>query len=193
MVSLAHLLITDGELEEAKQLCETALFWRPEKPNVWMVASLCLMQCGEIQRAAELLEKVVLLPSDKKDWSSDFKEGTSWYNLAICRQNLGDTEGCMQALEVVLKRNPKDADVWKTKGNILDTIGQREDAIRAYDQALQITPRDATIWRNKGNTLGNLKRYQDALRCFEEAQKLGDPTAAKFVEQCRRMLKNPNI
>ena len=189
MVSLAHLLLEEGELKEAKQLCETALFWRPEKPNVWMVASLCLMQCGEAKRALELLEKLVLLPADSKDWSSDFKQQTSWYNLAICRQSLGDTAGCMQALEEVLKRNPKDADAWKTKGNILDTIGRREDAIRAYDRALQIAPQDATIWRNKGNTLGNLKRYQDALGCFEEAQKLGDPTAAKSIEQCRSMLR----
>ena len=82
---------------------------------------------------------------------------------------------------------------WIKKVIAVNESGRLADAVECYNRALQITLRDATIWRRKGNTLGNLKRYQDALRCFEQAQKLGDPTAGRFVEQCRRMLKASEI
>ena len=189
MIGLAQLHMADGELKEAKQLCELALFWRPEKPNVLMIASSCLMQCREAKRAAELLEKLVLLPTDSKDSSSDFKQRTSWFNLALCRHSLGNVEGCMLALEELLTRNPKDAEAWVTKGNVFDIVGKRDEAIGCYDHALQIDKKNVNAWRNKGNTLGNLKRYLEALACFQEAQKLGDPEASSYAAQCRKLLK----
>jgi tetratricopeptide (TPR) repeat protein len=258
MIGLAQLLMAEGELADAKKLCELAVFWRPEKPIVLVVASSCLMKCGEAKQAAKLLEKMVLLPSDSNGLVSGLNQRTSWFNLALCRQTLGDDEGCMHAFREVLKRDPQDAKAlsflaqtlvhvgradealphldkalaydpqfaptWITKGNALDMLGRGDEAIRCYDQALaidsknksalsnkgitlvalgrhteaiecydkalRIDPRDARAWRSKGNALGNLKRYQDALVCFQEAQKLGDPTAAKFVDQCRRHLKS---
>lgn len=82
---------------------------------------------------------------------------------------------------------------WIKKAIAVNESGRFAEAVECYDRSLQITPRDVTIWRNKGNAPGNLKRSQDALGCFEQVQKLGDPTAEKFVEQCRRMLKTSGI
>ena len=259
MIGVAQLLMAVGELREAKELCELAIFWRPEKPSVLMIASSCLMQCGEFKRASELLEKLVLLPLDSKDLFSVFTEWKSWSSLALCRHHLADVEGCIQALQELLKRAPNDvkalnflaqslvdvarvdealpyldralnidprfALAWGTKGNVLSLLGRSQDAIRCYDKALAIDSRNSSVWGNKaitlgglgrheealvccdkalefdprnvkawcdkGTALGSLDRYQEAIVCFQEAQKLGDPTAARKVEYCRKQL-SPN-
>jgi tetratricopeptide (TPR) repeat protein len=103
---------------------------------------------------------------------------------------LGRSEEAIGCYDKALAIDSRATSAWGNKGIALGAMGRHEEALTCHDQALQIDPRDARAWRNKGNALGNLKRYQDALVCFQEAQKLGDPTAAKCVDRCRRQLKS---
>ncbi|MBI2949049.1 MAG: tetratricopeptide repeat protein [Verrucomicrobia bacterium] len=192
MIGLAQLHMAEVELNEARQLCELALFWRPEKPSVLMVASACLMQCGEGKRAADLLEKLVLLPPETKDWSSDFKTRTTWFNLALCRQSLGNLEGSIHAFQKVLKLDPKDAKALTFLAQSLVHLGREEEALAYLDKSLVCDSRFIPTWVNKGNALHMLGKPAEALACFQEAQKLGDPNAVRSVEQCQRLLSRDN-
>ena len=189
MIGLAQLLMADGEMDEAKKWCELAVFWRPEKPNVLAVASTCLMQCGEAKPAAILLEKLVQLPPDSKVLVSGFDQRTSRFNLALCRQTLGETEACMHAFREVLKRDPKDAKALGFLAQTLVQIGRGDEALPYLDKSLAYDPQFYPAWLTKGNALAKLERFQEALVCFQQAQKLGHPDAARSVEQCRRLLQ----
>jgi tetratricopeptide (TPR) repeat protein len=189
MIGLAQLLMTDGEMDEAKKWCELAVFWRPEKPNVLAVASTCLMQCGEAKPAAILLEKLVQFPPDSKGLVSGFDPRTSWFNLALCRQTLGETEACMHAFREVLKRDPKDAKALGFLAQTLVQIGRVDEALPYLDKSLAYDPQFFPAWSAKGHALAKFERYQDALVCFQKAHNLGDPAAARYVEQCRRLLQ----
>ena len=183
MVSLAELHMNDGELEEAKQLCELALFWRPEKPNVLLMASSCLIRCGETKRAWELLEKLVLLPFDSKDSLSDFKQRTSWFNLARCRHSLGDSEGCMQALQEVLKRFPKDEKSLTFVARVLAETGKVDEALSYLDKSLAIDPQSIWAWNNKSVALETLGRNNEALGCCEKALAIDSQFAAAWFNK----------
>lgn len=189
MIGLAQLLMADGEMNEAKKWCELAVFWRPEKPNVLAVASTCLMQCGEAKPAAKLLQKLVSLPPDSKGLVSGFDQRTSWFNLALCLQTMGDAEGCMRAFREVLKRDPKDAKALGFLAQTLVQLGRVDEALPYLDKSLAYDPQFFPAWSTKGNVLAKLERYQEALACFQEAHNLGDPNAARYVEQCRRLLQ----
>ena len=189
MIGLAQLLMAEGELDEAKKWCELAVFWRPEKPTVLVVASSCFMQCGEAKPAAKLLEKLVQLPPDSNGLVSGFDQRTSWFNLALCRQTLGDAEGCMHAFREVLKRDPKDAKALGFLAQTLVHVGRVDEALPLLDKSLAYDPQFSPSWLVKGHALAKLERYQDALVCFQEAHNLGDPNAARYVEQCRRLLQ----
>ena len=72
---------------------------------------------------------------------------------------------------------------------MLKALGRLGEAIKCYDTALQIDPKDVKTWFNRGNAFAALDLYEDALESFREAQNLGDSAAAKYVEQCRQLLK----
>jgi tetratricopeptide (TPR) repeat protein len=169
MIGLAQLLVTDGEMDEAKKWCELAVFWRPEKPNVLAVASTCLMQCGEAKPAAILLEKLVHLPPDSKGLVSGFDQRTSWFNLALCRQTLGETEACMHAFREVLKRDPKNAKALGFLAQTLVQIGRVDEALPYLDKSLAYDPQFYPAWITKGNALDMLGRGEEALRCYDQA------------------------
>ncbi len=168
MIGLAQLHIADGELEDARKLCELALFWRPEKINVLKIASECFLRCRGAKRATEVLLKLVAL---------DPNDARAWFNLSLCHQNCGDVDGQIKALQQVIKLSPEDA---QAKSFLM--------------QAQSLAHRDgsnqeqATEWLYRGDEFGKQGRFQEALKCFQEAQKLGDPNAAKGIEQCRRLL-----
>jgi len=183
MVSLAELHMDDGQLEEAKHLCELALFWRPEKPNVLLAASSCLMRCGETKRARELLEKLVLLPFDSTEWLSDFKRRRSWFNLARCRHSLGDAEGCMQALQEVLKHFPNDEASLTFVAQVLAETGKSNEALSYLDKSLAIDPQSTWAWNNRSVALNNLGRNAEALGCCDRALAIDSKFAAAWFNK----------
>ena len=186
MISLAQLYMDDGELKEARQLWELALFWRPEKPGALMVASMGLMLCGDIKPAKELLEKLVLLPlpSASEDWTWHFKLQRSWFNLALCRGNLGDLVGCMQALQETLKLNPKDAEALKLLAQTLVDIGRVEEALPYVDKALVFEPQFVGAWITKGNVLDMLGRSEDAIACYDKALAIDSRATGAWGNKC---------
>ena len=95
----------------------------------------------------------------------------------------------LQCFDKAVALDPKDMKSWCNRGVALKALGRLGEAVASYDKALQIDPRDAKTWFNKANTLAAQERYQDALVCFQEADKLGDQNAAKYVEQCRSLLR----
>jgi tetratricopeptide (TPR) repeat protein len=156
MIALAQLLMAEGEMNEAKKWCELAVFWRPEKPNALVVASTCFMQCGEAKSAAKLLQKLVSLPPDSKGLVSGFDQRTSWFNLALCLQTMGDAEGCMHAFREVLKRDPKDAKALSFLAQTLVHVGRVDEALPLLDKALVYDPQFIPAWSTKGNALAKL-------------------------------------
>lgn len=189
MIGLIQLLMAEAELDEAKKWSELAVFWRPEKANVLAIASTCFMKCGDARRAAELLEKLLHMPTDSNGLISGFNPHTSWFNLALCRQTMGEVEGCIHAFREALKRDPKDAKALGFLAQTLVQVGRVDEALPLLDKSLAYDPQFYPAWLAKGHALAKLGQYKEALVCFQQAHNFGDPNAARYVEQCRRRLQ----
>ena len=89
------------------------------------------------------------------------------YAYCLCMNNR-EAESLI-IIEDILKMDPKYADMWRFKGDILKILGKCNDAIIAYDQALNINPKLKYAYVGKGNALKALKRYDDAIKVLGEA------------------------
>jgi len=141
---------------------------------------LVLRQLGRLGDALICYDKALKLVGQRAD---------VWCNKGNALHAMGRHAEALQCFDQAVGLDPRDMKLWCNRGVALKALDRLDEAVTCYDRALQIDPRDVKTWLNKGSALGILKRYQDALACFQEAHKLGDPTAAKYVEQCRRLLQ----
>lgn len=54
----------------------------------------------------------------------------------------GEYLEAMECYEQAILINPKDPDLWNSKGLVLRTMGRYDEAIECFNQSLQIDPRD---------------------------------------------------
>jgi tetratricopeptide (TPR) repeat protein len=119
----------------------------------------------------------------------DPRRADIWCNHGNALFALGRLPDALTSFDKAVGLAPRDKKSWCNRGVVLKALGRLGEAIKCYDTALQIDPKDVKTWLNRGNAFAALELYEDALESFREAQNLGDPAAAKYVEQCRELLK----
>ncbi len=112
----------------------------------------------------------------KKDAGMDFTETAG----------MGTDEIFVWAADQAIKKNPKDANAWATKGIGLTVLGKYEEAITACDQAINLDPNYAFAWYSKGLTLVSFSlissgnRYEEAIIACDKAIKLDENYAPSW-------------
>ena len=119
----------------------------------------------------------------------DPRRADIWCNHGNALSSLGRLAEALASFDKAVGLDPKDKKSWCNRGVVLKALGRLGEAIKCYDTALQIDPKDVKTWFNRGNAFAALDLYEEALESFREAQNLGDSAAAKYVEQCRQLLK----
>jgi tetratricopeptide (TPR) repeat protein len=64
------------------------------------------------------------------------------FNLAICRNELGDRAGAVESLRATVRANPEFAWAYRTLGRLLLEMNQGAEARGYLEQALRLDPRD---------------------------------------------------
>ena len=142
---------------------------------------LALSQLGRLDEALICYDKALEVVPQRVD---------VWCNKGTVLSILGRSTEAIGCYDKALAIDSRNAGVWGNKAITLGRLGRHEEALTCCDKALQCDPRNVKAWSDKGTALGSLDRYQEAIVCFQEAQKLGDPTAARKVEHCRRLLQS---
>jgi tetratricopeptide (TPR) repeat protein len=143
---------------------------------------LILKQLGKLDDALLCYDKALKMVPQRPD---------IWCNKGNALHAAGRYADALECFDKAVGLDSSDMKSWCNRGVALKALGRLSEAVTCYDRALQIEPRDVKTWLNKGSALGILECYQDALVCFQAAQRLGDPTAGKYVEQCQKLL-HPN-
>ncbi len=125
MFQLAQLHMMDGDMVAAKNLCDLALFWRPEKVSVLKIASECFLPANESAKAETILKKLVSIePLDTR----------AWFNLSLCHSIRKNPSEQIVALTEVLKRKPFD-------GDVLYFLVQTHVDLNQMDEAISVSER----------------------------------------------------
>jgi tetratricopeptide (TPR) repeat protein len=141
---------------------------------------LVLRQHGRLDDALVCYDEALEMASQNAD---------IWCNKGNALHALGRTAEALQCFDKAVALNPKDMKSWCNRGVALKALGRMDEAITAYNRALEIEPHDVKTWFNKANAFAAQEKYRDAMVCFQKAQDLGDPNAARYVEQCRRLIQ----
>lgn len=147
--------------------------------EAWNSKGLVLKASGRFTEALVCYERTLAVDSRRAD---------VWCNKGAVFHGQGRPDEALSCFETATTLDPQDLKAWCNRGVALRAIGRVEEAIACYEKALQVDPQDIKTWFNKGNAYAEMKCYQDALVCFQEAQKLGDPSAGRYVDQCRRLI-----
>lgn len=155
----------EGRWREAQALYRQILADNPEDGVVWHLLGLLLQSQGENAEALGPLERAVAL-----------SPATLPFHLTLA-QVLIDLSRVAEAqthLNVVLSKNPGDADALYTLGVAFTRLGRREQALRAYRMAAAARPEHVLAHNNIGSVLHELGDDAGAALALDRALAL-DP------------------
>jgi tetratricopeptide (TPR) repeat protein len=93
---------------------------------------------------------------------------------AVNLKALGQFESALECFEDAIQQDPRDANTWMNKGNLLSAMKRGAEALEAYDYALKLDPNNKMVLINKGLYLQNAELHERAIGYFTDAIRL-DP------------------
>ncbi len=78
----------------------------------------------------------------------------------------------LAVLDQALKQWPNHTDLWRWRGNILNSLGRPQEAAKAYQAALQLTENSADLWGSLGGCLFRLRKFTEAIAAFDRATRI---------------------
>jgi tetratricopeptide (TPR) repeat protein len=130
---LGRQLARLGDFAAAGQQLRTAVQIRPDSIDALGELGLVLQNRKQYQEAVRCYERVLALQPG---------HALAHFNLAICRNHLGDRDGAVESLRATVRANPEFAWAYRTLGRLLLEMNQGAEARRYLEQALRLDPRD---------------------------------------------------
>jgi len=153
----AHACHSKGQLLKAQALYQNILVAQPKHAPALHLLGVLLLQQGQPQLAAPLLEDAVGLEQANAVFHG---------HLALALGELQQIEPAIASYRRALELNSQMADVHYNLANLLQANAKGESALLHYRSALAIKPDYADAQRNLGNCLMGLGQYQAAENCF---------------------------
>jgi len=129
---------------------------------------------------AEGISKVV------KEFPAKTKE--QWWKDASAYHSARLYEKALCACEEAIQLDPKYAQPYKRKGDVLYSREQYEDALHAYEQAIPLNPNYAGPHEGRGKVLYRFGRYDEALVAYQLAIEI-DPTFTDAIRGREKVLQ----
>ena len=127
-------LIKLNKLSEAKFFFEKALELRPDFADALSNLAIVEHKLGNLDQAVRLYKKVVALDSNYA------LESENKVLSVIYFFSQGDMQKALEILNILVKKNPKDALLFNMLGGCFASLGQAEMAIKNYQKALEFEP-----------------------------------------------------
>ncbi|MEM9558516.1 MAG: protein kinase [Acidobacteriota bacterium] len=179
-----------AELENAERAVARAMALAPDDPQVLMIAARAARLTGDLDEAAELLDRVRTLEPGNMEaqfqrallherggeleaarelalgaarrWPS----ATLWFNTGDLLTRLGDTDAARRAIEAGLEREPESFDGRSRLAQLELVHGDLERAVELYGALVERSPEPAEL-NNLGTALMMIGRYDEAIVHFE--------------------------
>ncbi len=112
------------------------------------------------------------------------------FNIAICYNDLGQTDKALEAYRKVLALNPTYADAYFNIGRIYHLRKDFDEAVVYYDKALADDPYSADVLYNYAHALMESGRVEEAIDGWRRYLTIAEPLPeeAKWVERAKEYL-----
>jgi tetratricopeptide (TPR) repeat protein len=100
-----------------------------------------------------------------------FVEYHSKYNKALELDNKGNKDKAIEILELCLKENSEDYEVWSALGNIYADKRDFRKSFKCFERALEIIPNDPFIFRNYALANRDSGNFERTLEMYDKIQK----------------------
>lgn len=98
----------------------------------------------------------------------------AWINAGIAlASGWGKFDDSLRAYEKAIEIDPRSANAWNGKGEVLRIQGKYDEANKAYDKAIELNPQNAAAWYFKGVVLQGMNRNPEADFAFNKSEELG--------------------
>ena len=159
-LSKALALQQQGQLQEAKIICEDILKESPNNFDCLHLLGLIALQGGDYYQAAKLIGKAI----DISPHNSTF-----FYHLGVALQELEELDGAMTSYDLATAMKPDFTEAWYNWGNALQKCERFDEAVACYDKALAGKKDFAEGHYNRAVALKGLKKYEEALLAYDQA------------------------
>ena len=123
---------------------------------------------------AMLCAVAVAQENTAEDW---FKKGQELDRNGSYNESIQAYYKALNLTNETLKKNPKDAEAWQTKGLVLERLYRIDEAAIAFGKVVELNPKNAEAWLHKGKALdliANRLQGQERINAFEDAIKAYD-------------------
>ncbi|MES2048813.1 MAG: XrtA/PEP-CTERM system TPR-repeat protein PrsT [Pseudomonadota bacterium] len=171
--SLAKSMLMQGQYQ--KLLDETA-----SDPRAKTDADFSSVRANALMALGKNIEAKEAFNSALKS-TTDFPEALiGLAKLAIIEH---DMETANRYTNLATDKNPKHADAWLFKGDLLRGQGKSDEALVAYDNTTKISPNNAGTFLAKANLEIEMKKFAEAKQDVDTAKKLGTNQVQAFFTQ----------
>lgn len=155
---LALIYNQTGRSQQAIPMLEALLAEDPGAVSSRLVLARCLAATGQLIAAIEQAEQAAgALPANPAVWNL----------LGQLRQQAGDPQGALEALERALKLDPTHGPALHNQGITLAILGQTDAALLAYEGALRVMPSAARVFYNYALALEVAGREDEAIQALQ--------------------------
>jgi tetratricopeptide (TPR) repeat protein len=162
LVMRSGLLSVEGKAEEAKADIEKASRLAPNVPDIILQKSRLAAQANRFGEAIGDVQ--LLLRSDPKN--EEYRQQLALYLQADKRPRRA-----IEVLNGLIDDNPKDPDLYRTRGDALLSINKHAEAIKDYEEALKLDPEDTGVLNNLAWVLATSET--ESVRDAERSIRLG--------------------
>lgn len=89
--------------------------------------------------------------------------------LAVAKRDIGDTDGCMDTLDVAQAKLGDSAEIRYHRGVTYAVMNRLPEAVEAFESAVRMQPNLAPAWRNLGKARVKMGLYREAISAYERA------------------------
>jgi tetratricopeptide (TPR) repeat protein len=214
-LELMQLMSDKRQLDGALEVCNSALQWSPNDPELLQTSLALCEKLGDPQLIADAIEALLRVQTGAEAASLGRR-------LAALREELGDREGAERALETSFSANPRDSSLrdllivryteredYTKVANLLNTslreragdarlldrlveahraADQPEAALKALDTFMETGGADAVLLRKRAQLLSELSREEEAVTALEQAYEVDPSLASDLIDALERAI-----
>ncbi|GET31697.1 hypothetical protein PbJCM13498_05600 [Prolixibacter bellariivorans] len=211
-VRQARILLTQGKVEEAKEMLEMVAGIESSNPEILLMLGTCYNFLGDSPKATYYFEEAERFSYEEKDevlysigvafiQNSEYSRAIPFfekahqenpenenviYDLAFSYDKVGESYKCIQFYNKYLDLDPFSEFVWYNLGIAYNRVNDFDRAVEAYDFALALDDNYASALFNKANSLANAEKLDEAIATYEEYLKIdGDSDETYcYIAEC---------